>query len=238
MAMREDAINIAKIFLAELNPNVKADAQWKTCLFNEAKDLLLSGMNKDEILSRIYAYKTKLNGEMVGTLDVVLKAPLVEAAIIKPPTKQEDNLIVKDRFYFHPRLQVTPKMPTLIVDIERGIVESSYTKFYLEIVDKFSVEDLIQYATTKLEVMESLPAKNIGAINYLLKRYEDVKAPYNTLDLLLYIIDATSALMHDLDMPPLLNLLKLDDFIREGWQLYYDAYNSKKSSRLDKVIPR
>jgi hypothetical protein len=141
-------------------------------------------------------------------------------------------------FYFHPRLQVTPSMPTLIVDIEKGIVESTYTKFFLEIVDKLTTDDLLQYAIKKINIMDSMPAKNIGALNYLIKRYEDVKAPYNTLDLILYMIDATSALMHDLDMPPLLNLLKLDDFIREGWQLYYDAYNSKKSAGLDKVIPR
>jgi hypothetical protein len=211
--------------------NKTVDATLKLKLYNEIKELLQSGTDKDEITNKIKTYKMNHpKTQTVSTISIIMKEQV-------QVNKDEDNLIKPGEFYFHPRLQLTPGMPVIAFDMVRGVFESSYSKFYLEIVDRFTTSDLMDYALSKLEVADKSEAANIGSLKYLLGKYK-VDKPYQSLDLMLYTIDAASGLMKDLDMMPMAKLIKLDDFIQEGLKLYHDAYNTKKSAGMDKIIPR
>lgn len=209
--------------------DVSTDNVLKMKLFKELRMLLEDGVDKGEILNKIRYYKaSNPKASVPVTIGLVMKEKQEDA-------KKEENLIEPGMFYFHPRLQVTPGMPVISFDIEKGIIESSYDSFYLKMVDKFTIENLVEYALKKVPVTERGTANNAGSLKYLLGKY-DMKAPYNSLDLVLYMIDAASSLMKDLDMAPLTKLIKLDDFVQEGTKLYMDAYNTKKLAGMDKVI--
>lgn len=233
MSPRDEAISIVNIIGKEIFRGQKIESGVSIKLFTEIRDLLSSGFGKEELLSKIDIYKqNNPSSNSITTIQTILK----ESSVVKKKVS-EDNLIESGIFYFHPRLQITPSMPVINVDHVHGTFASHYCKFYLEIVEKFTVNDLFDYVVRKIPMAHIDMAKDIGSLNYLLKKY-DAKKPYNRLDLLLYSIDAGASLMQDLDMAPLTNLLKLDDFIQEGWDYYKRAYNNKVVARLDRVIPR
>lgn len=234
MSIRSQASEILHTIIDDIFEGQKPDSSLHSKLFTEIRELMLDGLNKEELLSKITNYKeNNPDKKYINSMQDIM-----QSTYKKTKKNSEKNLMQEGVFYYHPRLQETPPLPTLEIDIRTGSLNRSCTPFYLEMVDSFTLNDLLEYTQSKVKILHCDKARELGALTYLLKKYKDTEEPFNNLDLLLYTIDAGGALMEDLDMPPLANLLKLDDFLYEGWILYRDAYNRKKMAGMDKVITR
>ncbi|MEK1828902.1 hypothetical protein AAAC51_07075 [Priestia megaterium] len=107
-----------------------------------------------------------------------------------------ENLLTLGQFYYHPRLQVVPPPPVLDIK-DDGTINSSYEEepFYLEIVDKMTVQDLLDYFYYKANVkpQEAVKARDIGAFEHLLKFWD--------VDFILYLIDESVVVSLDYGRP-------------------------------------
>lgn len=224
--IKQAAVDITNTIYKE---GLCVDQEKKLIIFNEVREILASGMTKDELLAKISNYKEKHPRSRIDSIYIAIEEPY--------NVNTEENLIDPNKFYYHHRLQLTPGLPVVEVK-DDGTIKSYYPDFFLAIVDRFTVIDMAEYIARTTLVQDPLSDQNIGGLRYLIKKYSNTPAPYNELDLLLYTIDAANGLCIDLELPPLVSSLKLANFINEGWQLYYNAYNSKKSAGLDHVIPR
>lgn len=122
---------------------------------------------------------------------------LEEAAINKskigvedlPDWLWENSLIKKDTFYYHNTLHLKSKAP--IFDVKNKIIIKS--EFYLEMIIKYSMKDLMDYYYDKLEkdIIFRDDRKDAGAFKYLLNKYKALEN-MESLDFVLMLIDYES----------------------------------------------
>lgn len=147
------------------------------------------------------------------------------------------NLIEKDKFYFHPRLQLSPGAPTLKVTEDGELVPTEEEAFFLEVVDSFTMYDLVEYFYQKSHVKNKSFKRDSVAFEYFFKQIQ-VDYPFNQLDLILFTIDEAVSISHDKDKKPPTSAIKLIDYADEGYSLYMEKYNNSKIAGVDHVIPR
>ncbi|WP_257146728.1 hypothetical protein [Priestia megaterium] len=152
---------------------------------------------------------------------------------IRKPYSDPDNLLVLGQFYFHPRLQVTPPPPMLQIN-DDGTINASYEDepFFLEIIDKITKKDLVEYFYSKMNAVPQ-PAtlnRDIGAFEHML-RFWDV-------DFILYLIDEAFAVSFDNGRPMPKSPLDIQHFEEEALAVYEARKNTCYEEGLDRVLPR
>ena len=135
----------------------------------------------------VIEYLQDNNWEDADILELLTKAPKREYLSPNdlPDSLWENSLIKRDTFYYHRILQIVSPPP-----VWRPGKPVMPTALYVEMRIHFTMNDLFQYATSKLEIPMYLwdIKKESGALRYLLKKYE--KAPFaESLDILLFLID-------------------------------------------------
>ncbi|MFE4029314.1 hypothetical protein ACFX4N_24490 [Priestia sp. YIM B13551] len=152
---------------------------------------------------------------------------------VRRPYIDPENLLMLGQFYFHPRLQLTPPPPVLEI-ADDGTIKASYEDqpFYLEIVEKFTKQDLLAYFYTKMNVtpQESVRARDIGALEHLLKFWD--------VDFILYLIDEAFAVSLDNGKPMPKKQLDIQHFEEEALAVYEARKNTCFEEGLDRVISR
>lgn len=102
-----------------------------------------------------------------------------------PEAIWEDSILKKDVFYFHRELQLPT--PVTVMNEDGSFVTPS---FRLEMKIKYSVEDILSYFYQQTQYALELrnKEKDLGSINYLLKRYDKIDF-MEPVDFILSLID-------------------------------------------------
>ena len=121
---------------------------------------------------------------------VIDECPAVPALTISdlPEFVWRDSLVVRNRFYYHRVLHLSPP---LYFDINKGVEQ--YKTFYLEIKPRFSLDDLVKRFWQVRRAPNELTnlAKDKGAFRYLLEQYQRIDM--EPLDFVLALIDWSAA---------------------------------------------
>lgn len=152
---------------------------------------------------------------------------------VRKPYRDPENLLILGQFYFHPRLQVTPPPPMLEI-ADDGTIKASYDEepFYLEIIDKISKRDLVDYFYSKTNAVapEATVARDIGAFEHLLKFWD--------VDFILYLIDEAFACSLDSGTKMPKSPLEIQHFEAEALAVYEARKITCYEEGLDRVLPR
>lgn len=149
-------------------------------------------------------------------------------------SRLDEELINLGQFYLHPVLQNSPRPPRVNLDPETNeFVREEREPFYLEIVESFTVDDLLNYFYVK-HMMDPLPGRSHKTqMSNLVRDYP--------LDMVLFLIDASSMNLvddEDIRKQPARNPAFLSDFIQEARELIDKRKNVLKEGGLTHIVPR
>jgi hypothetical protein len=139
-----------------------------------------------------------------------------------------EQLIAAD-FYYHPRLRVMPPPPTAFLNPETGDIVNLKPMWYLEIIDSFTNEDLLQYYCEAMKIASLHPddkKRYLGALTYLVRRHG--------IDVVLYTIDSACGAIEN----PLDNPLDLESYVYQGMVVLNRQISREKERGMDHVVKR
>lgn len=167
--------DIVRCFFLVLLPNTTPSKKYVKEIYNEAKAFLNKGWTISNITNRIVSCD-------INDLEGVCNLKDIPYLNCTPPLKKPNNLL-ENRFYYNSRLHKISEPASLDISIEGKIIENK-EPFYLELVETFTLDDLVEHFYTKLSIKdkdETLYNRNKKRIAGYLKSYD--------LDLLLFTID-------------------------------------------------
>jgi hypothetical protein len=230
----DKAKELAELFVKELKWWVGAPAAVAARSERAFRDMLDNGYTYEVLEQAIYDYKRKhpTKEELSG----LIKVNQILEGIDDP--RLMVNLIEKDRFYYHPRLQVSLGARTLIIndDGEPEYVDAD-REYFLEMVSSFTLRDLCDYFYGKSGIRQRDYRKDAGGFQYVLNSLSP-EEPLNKLDLMLYIIDEAIAKRFDEDLPMPKQAVDLKNYIDVGEDLYAARYDSSSKGGNTHVIAR
>lgn len=224
------SVVLSKLFIEEIRQfttdetgNIKADNGYKLAVINDAYNVL-SKFDYFEVKEKIISYDKSNTGfyNISNFLGVNVNN-----------VRSNEELITLGRFYLHPVLQETPKLPVTKLDPETNtFVKEKRKEFYLEIIESFTVEDLLSYFYQK-HFMDPLPGSSHKT--QMLNLSKDYP-----LDVILYLIDASSMMNEedDFSKQPARNPAFLNDFVAEAKELMIKRTNVLTEGGLTKIVPR
>jgi hypothetical protein len=231
-----DAIRLSVKFLTEIKGFekdekgfVKADNNYKSVTMKSFEKFIVGGTSADEITKWMDTYKkVHPSPNEVYRIEDIVEYLHVNAN--KGIVKQDpDNLIESGRFYYHPALQVAPPPPVIEI-LPDGTFKSSYeeeTEFYLEIKDRFTLDDLVDYFYRKADIQKQRNRNaDKGAFKHMLKDID--------LDLLLYAVE--EAVTDYDDMPKV--AFDVQPYLEDAELVLADRKNTCYEVGLSHVIPR
>lgn len=143
-----------------------------------------------------------------------------------PNSLWKDSLLKRDTYYFHSKLQILSKPPKLSID---SIITPKEIKFFKEMKISFTKDDLLDFFYSKSNSLIIKDySRDIGAIEYLLKRYSNQLM--EPVDICLYLIEDYAQCVNSL-----LSLTNYEvELLEKINTIYYDNYRS----RTNKIIYR
>lgn len=143
-----------------------------------------------------------------------------------PNSLWKDSLLKRDVYYFHSKLQILSKPPKLSID---SIITPKEIKFFKEMKISFTKDDLLNFFYSKSNSLIIKDySRDIGAIEYLLKRYSNQLM--ESVDICLYLIEDYAQCVSSL-----LSLTNYEvELLEKVNTIYYDNYRS----RTNKIIYR
>lgn len=143
-----------------------------------------------------------------------------------PNSLWKDSLLKRDVYYFHSKLQILSKPPKLSID---SIITPKEIKFFKEMKISFTKDDLLNFFYSKSNSLIIKDySRDIGAIEYLLKRYSNQLM--EPVDICLYLIEDCAQCVSSL-----LSLTNYEvELLEKVNTIYYDNYRS----RTNKIIYR
>lgn len=237
--MNNELIVLATRFLEEVkgftkdaHGKIDCDGQYKTSVVDDIGRLLAGGTEPSVIAKCIDDIQNEDDKEMYFKPSHLLKRYNIPFKLMD--YSDPDNLIKIGKFYYHPRLQVTPPPPMLVIH-DNGEINSSYDEepFYLEMVDRFTKKDVVDYFYSKMNKTGEIEAslvRDLGAVEHMLKFWD--------LDFILYLIDEAFAVTWDEGLKPVKKLLDVQHFEEHAAVVYENRINNCYEGGLDRVIPR
>lgn len=147
-----------------------------------------------------------------------------------PNNLWENSLILRDEFYYHKELHITSPAPYWDFDNKKIISP----KFYLEMKIKYAIEDILKYYYKKITIDNIFKdeKKDIGAIKYLLKSYENIDFIKN-LDFVLFLID--TAYIKEFDST---EIIDLKSYQKETHTFLKNKVLNASSTKCNQIIWR
>lgn len=237
--LNNEMIILASMFLQDIKEFKKdghgiisCDPNYKKEVINDIGEILAGGSITAAQIKELFL-KEKENPDKTlfykpsSILDKY-KITYVKKSYIDP-----ENIMVPGQFYYHPRLQITPPPPVLQIS-DDGTFKASYEDepFYLEIVDKFTKKDLVDYfyAKTGAAPKEATVARDIGAFEHMLRFWD--------CDFILYLIDEAFACSMDSGRPLPKSPLDIQHFEEEANAVYESRKITCYEEGLDRVLSR
>lgn len=237
--MRNESIALSIKFFEEVkgfekkNGKIIAPSDYKKRVIQFFDELIEGGMTVSEISEVMERYKKEHEKasevyspqEMFKFLNVNIKRGKVK--------EDPNNLIKRGKFYYHPELQVTPPPPVLRENRDGTFsYVDEKTEFYLEIREKYTLEDLTNYfyKTMNLPKNEMSFKRDMGAFKHMLETMD--------LDLILYTIDEALFLSIDTNKRHPKVAFDIRDYIGEGEEILSARKAICYEGGLNRVIPR
>jgi len=236
--MQNEAIRLSIFFFEEVKKfgkdmtgRIQAPDHYKNHIFHQVQQLLAGGTSPSLLSSLLQEYAQKHpSPQEVYDIEEILHYFQVDVRKGEV-TQDPDNLMQPGVFYYHPALQVAPPPPT-IIQLPDGSFQSSYEQeeFYLEMKDRFTLDDLVDYFYRKMEITHEFRERDKGAFRHLLKSFD--------LDTILYTIDEARLVAEDLGKLLPKSPFDLRDYLEYGIAILEDRKNTCYMEGLDHVIPK
>ena len=141
------------------------------------------------------------------------------------------NLIDPQKFYYHNQLRVFPDAPTRTLNPNTGVIEKNEFEYFLEIKASYTIDDLINYLSTKTTFSNIISNKTklIGGLKFLLNKHD--------IDFLLFLIDAL-CVIYDNQKRKSKNIFEIEDFIEDAKNNYNMKISESAINGTNKVTPR
>jgi len=237
--MNNEMIRLAALFLTRVknfecdeHGKVDCDLKYKAMIMDDIGKVLAGGTDPEVLEGCIIKMSTESDKENFYKPSHLLTHYGITFQMKE--YRDPDNLIQYGKFYFHPKLQVTPPPPKLTIH-DNGDIFASYDEepFYLEMVSKFTKKDVVDYFYFKKNTgdqSEAVFARDIGAVEHMLKFWD--------VDFILYLIDEAFVCSRDEGAQPIKNLLDIQRYEEEAQHVYANRKNTCFEGGLDRVIPR
>jgi hypothetical protein len=205
--------------------------------------LISQNTNPESIISALSHYAkcyNKYNNKAYINVEHIFDIEEIKSMLAKNDKGRCDsNLIEENKFYYHKKLRIVPGLPIIKVD-DSGEITRTTPKFFLEIVDKFTYDDMLEYFYDIHNVPERFKnyKRDIAGIKYLCNLYRNSNSDINWLDILLYMIDVSNAIRIDEDRPGLINVLDIQEYERQAIDILVDKINYENINGINKVVPR
>lgn len=221
-----------KGFKRDANDRIQAPDAYKNKIMEEVKQILQGGTSASQVGELMDRYRSEhpVPNEVYNVQDILDYFKINAKKVVRE--SDPDNLIEEGKFYYHPALQVAPP-PPVVVQLDDGTFESSYDteEFFLEIKEKFTVDDLIKYFYNIMDIHDSgMKERHSGAFKHIMKS--------NDIDVILYSIDEARVIAEDLGKPRPKNPFDVTDYIEYGIEVLEERKNTCYMEGLDRVIPR
>ena len=174
--------------------------------------------------------KSEKNDSDYYNIEEYMAKKLGDFKVLKEIPITQGNLIQPGKFYLHPQLQETSKKPSFILDSKTmEIIEKPGEPFYLEMKERFSVEDVLAYYYIR-HGREAVPGRShTTQMNNILTDFG--------VDSTLFLIDASAQDASDegggAKVPAF-----LPEYIDEAKILRGNRKTLLKEGGLDRVHPR
>lgn len=237
--MNNKMIKLAMKFLEEIkgykkdsHGKLKCDLKYKQEVMNEFGEILAgNSLTYAQLFGVLEKAKDEVDKESFYKPSDILNK--LNIKFVKKPYTDANNLLIPGKFYYHPRLQLTPPAPKLKIE-DDGTITPSYEEeeFYLEIVDKLTIENLITYYYNKMgkSVDKKYLSRDIGAMEHMLKFWD--------VDFILYLIDEAFAISMDKGEPLPNSLLDIQKYDEAALAVYEARKNLCFEEGLDRVHSR
>jgi hypothetical protein len=133
------------------------------------------------------------------------------------PKNDTENLIDKNKNYLHPRLNRLPNCVRSVMDENGNVHHTIDTDWKPETISNFTPDDLLAYYRSKFPNARINENRDKGALKYLAGKYG--------IDQLLFIIDASSMIIHTEDIRQPKSPFEITDYYEEGIFAYEDKRN-------------
>lgn len=221
-----------KDFELDTHGKVSCEPTYKKEVMNDMGEILAGGSvtaaQMNELLDK---EKDNPQKALFYKPSSILEAHKIQ--FVRKPYRDPENLLVPGQFYYHPRLQLTPPPPMLEI-ADDGSIKASYDDepFYLEIIDKITKKDLVDYfySKTNSPPKEATMARDIGAFEHMLRFWD--------ADFILYLIDEAFAVSFDNGKPMPKSPLDIQHFEAEALAVYEARKITCFEEGLDRVLPR
>lgn len=221
-----------KGFKRDSRGRIEANDAYKQAVSKSVDSILAGGTSAKELERLMDEYRTTHpTPHEVYNVDDILKYMNVTAKKVEVKV-DPTNLLLRGQFYYHPQLQIAPPPPVVKL-LPDGTFAASYEEdpeFYLEIKEKYTVENLLDYFYQRTGINPKNRKRDRGSIEYLLRIAD--------LDLILYSIDEASVMYMDTNGKPPTNPLDIQDYFDAGEAVLEDRKNTLEMEGLNHVIPR
>jgi len=144
----------------------------------------------------------------------------IDKLTAEEPYINRDGNLLKDKYYYHGRLQRKPEPAKISIDDE-GNINKEKESYYLEMIDMFTLQDLNNYFSNKMSIDDD----NIADKNY--RRFKYLKQEY-ALDPLLFTIDSAYNYLKEKNYRLINSADKIPDYLHAGYDLYNKAQDAQK----------
>lgn len=237
--MNNHMMTLAFMFLQDIkgfpvdnHGKVDCEPEYKKAVITDVGQILAGGsVTPGQIKILIQREKENPNKKLFYKVSSILDHYKID--YVRKSYYDPENILVPGQFYLHPRLQITPPPPVIVVN-DDGTFEASYDEdeFYLEIVDKITKKDLVIYFYNKMNstYSEATLPRDIGAFEHMLKFWD--------VDFILYLIDEAFACSMDEGKPMPKTPLDIQQYEAQATAVYEARKRLSFEEGLDRVLPR
>ena len=235
--LHTNVMKLTELFLIKVkqfgkfdNGKIDCPDNYKARIIGEVEDLLRRGVPANAIESKMI----KFNGNPKTVYGV---KQLIEVDKVIPTTykypKEEDECVFIPMFYFHPELQESPIPGRHIMNWKTmDLRYEEPKKFYLEIVDSFTLRDVAHYFLKRTQQLDEM-----YKLNMLAKQFKVIVERYG-LDLTLYLIDTSAMDSIENDRPMPTFPMAMTDSAPLAEEMYRTRKLIAKEGGLNHVIPK
>lgn len=187
-------------------------------IFYAVKKALKKGWTIDIIYKKLnQAYKSK---EGLPDLNLLFAG------------QKRENLLDPDEKYYHNLLRIVPPNPTVNWDPVTGEVKSEEQEYFMEYKASLTIDELCEYYRTKEQLnIATFSDKHLrGCFDWLVKSF--------SVDVVLFMIDATVDLINSNEINKIYNPLKIQDSLKLAVSLRDKKITEIVSLGVDSIVPK
>lgn len=219
----QDIVNLAHYFVVQITGKTTNNENRISHAIQSIQQLVQKGWTVETIKQELDAFKYHYP---------TLVSNIYHIEEIIGNKQPPNNLMDPDAFYYHNRLRKTSKPSQLVFNEETREYERIEEPFYLEMVECFTMDDLLDYwyKSNGMNPNENIIKQDRGRFEYLLKFYD--------LDELLFMIDIGQQERKNFKVRPITNVFHLEKYLDQAKDTIKAKRNVHQMQGINQIIPR